>query len=368
MASTITNSVCDVFKRQIRTGDLKVGDAFPSIRNVAAQHKLAYATAVRVVDQLIAEGYLDRHGKRPAVVRGVPKRSMVVGVAYNVDEANFKHPASVKLLYALTEAHLARGHRLQLLPIKDDDWSDALDFAREHRALRLGGIITLGGVGTTDANDSFTVVLREYGIPVVQLGSRSNEMSSVWPLVTEDMDRVGAEAVKIFHQLGRQRIGAIVGRWARIDGPYSLLRGIYTQMQQLGIPWDESCCEHIASWSETSGYQATRRLLDKGKFDAIICQDDINSLGAIREFKARGLRVPDDIALIGVGDLLAPDAGVAMSTFDLQYDKIARQAVRLLEQQADGETFAGHDVAIPPVYISRKTCPECLPAGRVMCQ
>ena len=118
MALNVTHSVCDVFRRRIQAGEMKVGDAFPSIRRVAAQHNLAHATAVRVIDQLIAEGYIERHGKRPAVVRGVPKRSLMTGLVYAADEANFKHPATTKLLYALTEAHMDHGHRMQMLPLR----------------------------------------------------------------------------------------------------------------------------------------------------------------------------------------------------------------------------------------------------------
>ena len=120
MALNVTHSVCDVFRRRIQAGEMKVGDAFPSIRRVAAQHNLAHATAVRVIDQLIAEGYIERHGKRPAVVRGVPKRSLMTGLVYAADEANFKHPATTKLLYALTEAHMDHGHRMQMLPVRYD--------------------------------------------------------------------------------------------------------------------------------------------------------------------------------------------------------------------------------------------------------
>lgn len=362
MAISVSSSICDLFKRQIHRGELKVGQSFPTIRDVAARHNLAYATAVRVVDRLICEGYIERHGRRPATVRGVPKKSLLVGVVYSANEANFKHPGAVKCLYSLTEAHLARGHRIQLLPIKDQNWSNVLDFARDLQSARNGGLLTFGRAGTGEHNEPLTIALRDYGLPLVQLEVRMNSMSEIWPLVKSNFADMGTHAVNIFHRLGRTRIGAIVGPWTQRTDPHSILLGIETRMNELGLPWDESHFDRIVRWNEQCGREAAARLLDKGEFDAILCQDDINALGALKEFKARGLTAPRDIALIGAGDLLSPEADVKMSTFDLQYSHVARQAVHLLERLADGESFPGHDVLIPPLYIPRQTCPERIPA------
>lgn len=362
MATSVSSSVCDLFKSQIRRGELKVGQKFPTIRDVAARHNLAYATAARVVDQLVSEGYIERFGRRPAVVRGVPVKSLLIGVVYGSSEANFRHPMAVKFLHALTEAHLAHGHRIQLLPVKDHDWSNVLDFARDLQPSSSGGLFMFGRASADKQSDLPTVALRDYGVPIVQFEVRLNDMSQIWPLLMTDFSDLGRQAINIFHQVGRKRIGAIVGPWSKQSDPHSTLAGIAAQMAELGLPWNESHLERISQWSEANGRQAAARLLDKGDFDAILCPDDIVALGVLKEIKSRGLRVPQDVVLIGTGDLLPPDSDVKMSTFEMQCESLARHAVQLFERMADGESFIGHDALVPPIYKPRKTCPAGTPS------
>lgn len=356
--TSVASSVCELFKTRIRQGELKAGDLFPPIRTIASDHHLAHATAVRVVERLIQEGYIERIGRRPAVVRGVPARTMTIGIVYGAEEANFRHPASVKLLYSLGEACLPHGHRIQLLPVRNEHWSNVIDFAREVQRTSTGGLLTFGGIGLqAKAIGELVSALRGFQIPIVQLETKLHPQAAWWPLVASNFYDVGIQAVGRLRAYGRHRIGAIVGPWATIQTPHSLLQGVFVAMNTKEVCWNESQYERVSQWSETAGEQAMARLLDKAEIDAVICQDDLCAVGAMRMLESRGLTVPEDVALIGVGDLLSPDASAKLSTFDPQYHQLAVQAISLLEQQSDGQKQIGTEVTIPPVYLSRQTCP-----------
>ena len=49
-----------------------------------------------------------------------------------------------------------------------------------------------------------------------------------------------------------------------------------------------------------SGYQAAKKLIERGRPDAIFCANDVMALGAMAAIREEGLRIPDDIALVGL--------------------------------------------------------------------
>lgn len=80
-------------------------------------------------------------------------------------------------------------------------------------------------------------------------------------------------------------------------------------------------------------------LLARGKdLDLIVCSSDLSAQGALHELQRRGVRVPDDIAVIGFGDLnFAADLTPALTTVKIDGALIGKQAVAFLMQRARGK-------------------------------
>jgi LacI family gluconate utilization system Gnt-I transcriptional repressor len=75
-----------------------------------------------------------------------------------------------------------------------------------------------------------------------------------------------------------------------------------------------------------------------GKPDLIICSSDFGAHGAIHELQCRGIRVPDDIAVIGFGDLaFATELTPTLTTVKIDGALIGKQAVKFLMQRAQGK-------------------------------
>jgi DNA-binding LacI/PurR family transcriptional regulator len=142
--------------------------------------------------------------------------------------------------------------------------------------------------------------------------------------------------------IGRQRIAAVGAH------PREALR-----RAGLSVP-----AEHVqatAGRRPVDGYQAARALLEHDP-DAITCDDDRLALGVLRAIMDAGLRVPDDVAVVGVGD---SDEGrysrPSLTTVAADPANVARHALDLTEARLACPSAEPARVVIPHVVIPRES-------------
>jgi LacI family gluconate utilization system Gnt-I transcriptional repressor len=104
-----------------------------------------------------------------------------------------------------------------------------------------------------------------------------------------------------------------------------------------------------------SGRQALRQLLhDLPAVDAVFCSSDLLALGVLTEARAQGRAVPDQLAVMGFGDLdFAADLEPALSTVQIDGAAMGRQAARFLIDRAEGRAVAQSVVDIGFSIIER---------------
>ncbi|WP_258804186.1 LacI family DNA-binding transcriptional regulator [Pseudarthrobacter sp. NS4] len=142
---------------------------------------------------------------------------------------------------------------------------------------------------------------------------------------------------------GRTRIAVVGGHEGEVIGSAGLrLRGYQQALEEAGIPFDPKLVAYTTLWHRSNGATSMRELLKTGvKFDAMFGLNDTLALGAMRVLQEAGLRIPDDVAVIGFDDL---DEGryslPTLSTIDPGRGEIAETAVRILQ-----ERISGHDAA-----------------------
>jgi LacI family transcriptional regulator len=112
-----------------------------------------------------------------------------------------------------------------------------------------------------------------------------------------------------------------------------------------------------ASWMPPSGYEAAQQLLNQGEpFSALVVGNDYLALGALLALGERGLRVPDDISIVGFDD--TPEAAFflpPLTTIRQDYETLGRQSIQfLIELVNNPETPVYHRV-ITPQLIERKS-------------
>jgi LacI family transcriptional regulator len=110
----------------------------------------------------------------------------------------------------------------------------------------------------------------------------------------------------------------------------------------------------IETWySEEGGYQATRQALDRRRPPtAIFAGADIAALGALRAADELGVRVPDDVSIVGFDNIYASTINrVSLTTVDTSGQQTGETTARLLLERINGRTEPIHRVLTPELII-----------------
>lgn len=167
--------------------------------------------------------------------------------------------------------------------------------------------------------------------PLILLGEHIGE--TALPHVTVDNTAAARAAVEHLLSLGRRRIAAI---GAQQDGPNetSVLRlsGYRQALDAAGIPFDPALVSTVDTYHRSDGAKAAEALLDAGtEFDAIFAFNDLLALGAMHVVMSRGVRVPEQVAVIGFDDIdEASYSTPTLSSVAPDTLALARTAIELL--------------------------------------
>ncbi|MGI4853389.1 MAG: LacI family DNA-binding transcriptional regulator [Janthinobacterium lividum] len=177
------------------------------------------------------------------------------------------------------------------------------------------------------------------------------------PFVGTDDVAAGRLATAHLIQAGSRRIAHIAG--AGLSTARDRLLGYQLELQAAGLPYDADlvvCRSRLEEVADDVGYSEIRRLLRlKRPPDAVFCYNDLIAVGAMRGVLAAGLRIPQDIAIIGCGNLrLADYLQVPLTSLDQVTNEQGEQAARLIVSLVAGrQADAPAEIRIAPQVISR---------------
>ncbi|RLP82485.1 LacI family transcriptional regulator [Micromonospora sp. BL4] len=185
--------------------------------------------------------------------------------------------------------------------------------------------------------------------PMVLLGERVDH----GPADHVVIDNVGAAREITSHLigLGRRRIAAI-GSQRTPEGASARLRltGYADALRAAGLDYDEALVAPAPAWHRADGAAAMRSLLTSGvRPDAVFCFNDTLALGALRALHEAGLRVPEDVAVVGFDDIEDGRFSIpTLTTVAPDKAQIARLAVELLAERLDGDrTASARELSAP---------------------
>ena len=298
----------------------------------------------RVQEVIEATGYHPHAAARSLASR----RSWMIGLVLpRTVSTFFTDPYFPRLTQGVAQACNQHNYTLGLFLVGTIDDEKHL-FPRISRKGLLDGIL----LQTGRMGDKLIDRLVNSDIPMVVVGRpfKDNGVSYI------DVDNVKAtyQAVDHLIQLGYKRIGTITGLMnstAGIDRKEGYLRVI----SEHGLEMDERLIAE-GDFSEQSGYKAMEKLLP-AKPDAVFAASDTMAIGAIRFAREMGLRVPEDLAVIGFDDLpIASLSDFQLTTVRQPIVQFGAKAVETLIDLIENGIKPSRRIIMDTELIIRDSC------------
>lgn len=294
---------------------------------------------------------IDEHNYSPNVVARslVTQRMRVLGIyiPYFVSDV-FSDPYFPMLLQAITTRANERDYDVMLWLRGQNAPPSFLHRRVVDNRLTDGLILT-----STELHDALLDTLLERNRPYV-LNGRPWHHADVINYV-DAANRQGAQqAIEHLLRLGRQRIATITGR-TDISSGYDRLAGYRDVLKRRGLEINDRLI-FKGDFTEASGYIGMRALLQHQP-DAVFVASDGMATGALRALREAGVRVPDDIAVVGFDDMpFATMSEPQLTTVRQPVQRLGYLATEGLIGLLEGTITPPYQVSLPTQLVIRESC------------
>jgi LacI family transcriptional regulator len=276
------------------------------------------------------------------------KRTFTVGLISTDSYGRFSIPVLEGIESALEPARISVFLCRADDPVRERRYVDSL------LAKRVDGIIVTGR--RTDRRPP--IDLGGASVPAIYAFA---QVANAKALCLLPDDRGGARlGVEHLIKLGRRRIAHVTGP-VDFEAVRQRREGFREALDAAGLrARQKQGPGHVLSgpWSEAFGREAAERLMaERPNVDAIFCGSDQIARGVIDCLRERGVRVPDDIAVVGFDnwDVIAAATRPAITTVDMNLHELGRQAGLRLLDMMDGPRPTGVE-RLPCSLVVRRSC------------
>ena len=172
--------------------------------------------------------------------------------------------------------------------------------------------------------------------------------------VASDDRQATRDAIDALVDMGHRKF-VVIGGEHRVSGTAGKrYEGCLEAFRANGITFDEEQDYEAVRFSYEEGYRAAENLLDRGrKFTALFAMADVMAIGAIRALTDRGLKVPEDVSVMGFDGLKLADYMVPkLSTVRQDVDALAEASIRILLENIPTLRSPRHETV--PVQVELK--------------
>lgn len=313
--------------------------------------KISQETRKRVFDAMAALGY--RHQK------SLPRRGTGIRQIAMLYDLIATSPEPIVSIDGAREEAWKTGHVVAAFQTNSDAdmESRTIDVALRNRV----DAIIYATVMTRQVE--VPAALYNLGIPVVLLNCFSNDRH--FPAVVPGEVAGGHTATRALIEAGHRRIAHITGEiW--MDAARDRLKGYREALATADIPYDPDLVLE-GNWQPSAGYEATRALMAlPNPPTAIFAANDRMAVGCYEALKELGLRIPDDVSVIGYDDEeVARHLSPQLTTLVLPHRNMGRWAVEKALSLADSRREKYHVVKLECPLIERASIGPPCPAPPV---
>lgn len=290
-----------------------------------------------------AQGYVINEQARNLRLKKTRTIGVVIPLGHEVGQL-ISDPFFIELLGRLADEITARDYNVLLTKVArpEPGWQDRLI-----QSQKADGLIV---IGQSDQHEALNAVARTY-LPLVVWGAHLP--SQIYCSVGSD--NIGGARLAVEHlvRLGRRRIAFLgVPSLPEVGLRYD---GYRRALAAAGIAEDPALLAP-AHFTVDTAYDTVRGLIDsKVPFDAIFAVSDVIAIAAIKALNAAGLRVPDDVAVVGFDDItIAAYVNPPLTSVRQDLARGAKVMIDLLFRRMEGENTPS--ATMPAELVIRKSC------------
>lgn len=356
--ATLAQQIREQITWAISSGTLEAGDALPPVREMARRLGVNLHTVRAAYRMLGTDGLVEvRRGTRTRVAAFDPRRlwpeesaarSHLVGLVL----PTLANPFYAELVEGAQES-ARRSGALLIVSTTHDDQAQALRSIAQLAARGVDGVIAVSTEISQLLAGPGGDVTGERRLPLVVV----DRPGMPGHVVEVDLEQVGYLATRHHVDHGHRAIGLVT-----VDGPASNVlpreAGYRRALAEAGLPVREELIVRVAGWGQVDGDAGATRLLSaSSRPTALFAISDLLAIGAMQAARRLQLRIPDDVALVGVDDIPLLDVvDPPLSSVALPARAMGTEAMTTLDRIWAGEARTPRRVVLQARLVIRESC------------
>lgn len=346
-------------KEKIAAGTYRPGDRLPCERELCGQYGVERVTVRKALQLLSEDGLIEKRtgigsfvtSSKPELGREEPENRATILFVMRQNENDIQHntmSCNTKLYFAMEEICRRNGYLLSYIGISDETDLEAL----------VAGHPVAGLFLVSSYQDRALDAIAHMDIPALLLNHRDPRYLSIMP----DNDDMLKQVIRHLKEMGHRRIAYIDGMPDSCNAK-ERWEGFRIAMHLEGLSVNPDLY-YVGNWTYEGGRLAAQQILKAESLPtAIFAASDMMAAGAMEEFKRAGIRIPEEISIVGydnldIDSLLSPPLTSAMVDFS-QMCQIAFE--HLLRICKTGHRAEDHYVIRIPARLITRSSVSALP-------
>ncbi len=323
--------IANIIRKKIENGELKEGDELAPEYELAEVLEVSIGTLKKALSLLVKEGLIYRR----------PKLGTFVG-----KKIKEKVKESFKNIIFILSNHRIPDHHYSVLfsgveeRCRENLWNlqfytyyDGDRFLEDlFKKKKVDGAIVAGRI-----KKDLPIFLFKQNIPFVIIGDPVEKLRKIYyfPRIVLPIEKIIYKATEYLWEKGHRKIALISGD---ISFPYylNMYLGYKKFIERKGVK-EIHYYKKGEIDREKEGYELTGDIL-KQKVDAILCGNDLLAIGCMERLKKEGYKIPEDISVMGVGNLsISSFSNPPLTTIDFETLNLGKEAINFLKEIMEGE-------------------------------
>jgi DNA-binding LacI/PurR family transcriptional regulator len=348
--------IIDDIQYQIESGILRIDDQVGSQNELAKKYNVSLITVKKALSELIKEGILySRVGKGTYVAKRSTNGHKISSKTIGIVLQDLKSPFFSLIAQEAENTAFVKGYSI-LFTNSSGQLAKEESQIEHFREMGVSGLIIASMTHEYRANPTIRKLHNE-GFPYVMV-SYIHDPDIYF--VGTDHEYGGYIATQHLIEVGYRRIGCIHGEKGNLVG-YLRYKGYIRALQEAGREEDERNVFRLPRGGEwydfTSGYEIGKKICElTDRPDAVFVYNDLAALGFQRAVLERGMKIPEDIAIIGFDNIdRAAYARVPLTTIKQPIDRIGEHAIDIILKRNNDQYAPVKTILNPELVIRDST-------------